>query len=213
MPRRPRCAALLAITVSLVANAASGQPGAGGVPDTADLALAWARGGFASPVICRFGDEVKRGLRRVVIAPGPRSAVRPVDRVTFVDLGASGGTRCHDELGAEEPNIVGSLLISYTPKRPRSETPQRDLEQELKSGPLRFDIVSGKLRVGDATQAVESLPEVDFEGGTLLLGNIARGSDDARRLGDFATERRLHLEIEPQDGAGFAMPLALYERR
>jgi hypothetical protein len=212
MSRPHRFVAVFAIAF-LAASAASGQPGTGSGPDTADLALAWARGGFASPVICRFGDEVKRGLRRVVIAPGPRSAARRVDRVTFVDLGAAGATRCHDELGTEEKNVVATLIISYTPKRPRSDTPQRDLEQELKSGPLRFDIVSGKLRVGDATQAAESLPESEFEGGHFLLGMIKRGSDDARRLGDFASERLLRLEIEPRDGPALRMPLAEYERR
>jgi hypothetical protein len=210
---RIRFAALLAIAASIAALPASAQQGAGGGPDAVDLALAWARGGYASPVICRFGDEVERGIRRVVIASGPRSALQRVDRVSFVDLGASGGTRCHDELGAEEKNVVGSLLIAYTPKRPRSDTPQRDLEQELKSGPLPFAVVGGKLRIGDATQPVESLPEVDFEGGKLWLGVIERGSDDARRLGDFASERRLRVEIESRDGTRFGMPLALYERR
>jgi len=206
-------AVVSAIAVSIAASSGSAQPGGGSAPDTVDLALAWARGGFASPVICRFGDEVKRGIRRVVIAPGPRSVSRRADRVTFVDLGASGGERCHDELGAEERNVVGTLIITYTPKRPRSDTPQRDIEQELKSGPLSFDIVSGKLRVGDATQPVESLPEVDFEGGKVLLGTIARGSDDARRLGDFASERRLRAGVESRDGTRFEMLLVEYERR
>jgi hypothetical protein len=207
---RFRLAALLAIAASIAASSSAQQ---GASPDAVDLALTWARGGFASPVICRFGDKVERGIRRVVIAPGPRSVERRVDRVNFVDLGASGGTRCHDELGVEEKNIVGSLLITYTPKRPRSDTPQRDLEQELRSGPLPFAIVAGKLRIGDATQPVESLPEVDFEGGKLWLGTIERGSDEARRLGDFVSERRLRIEIESRDGVRIAMPLALYERR
>ena len=213
MPRRRlRFAALIAIAIagSIATSPAFAQSGG---PDTVDLALAWARGGYASPVICRFGDKVERGIRRIVISPGPRSVERRVDRVNFVDLGASGGTRCHDELGVEEQNVVGTLLIAYTAKRPRSDTPQRDLEQELKSGPLTFDIVGGKLRLGAATQAAESLPEVDFEGGKLRLGMVERGSDDARRLSDFASERRLRLEAEARDGTRFAMPLVEYERR
>lgn len=209
---RLRLAAWFAIAASIAASPASAQQGGGG-PDTVDLALAWARGGYASPVICRFGDKVERGIRRVVIGPGPRSALQRVDRVSFVDLGASGGTRCHDELGVEEKNVAGSLLIAYTPKRPRSDTPQRDLEQELKSGPLPFAILGGKLRIGDATQPPESLPEVDFEGGKLWLGIIERGSDDARRLGDFTSERRLRIEVESRDGTRFGMPLVEYERR
>ncbi len=211
MTQPHRLAALFAIAASIATSSASAQPGAG--PDTVDLALAWARGGYASPVICRFGDKVERGIRRVVIAPGPRSIERRVDRVTFVDLGASGGTRCHDDLGAEEQNVVGTLLIAYTAKRPRSDTPQRDFEQELKGGPLPFEIVGGKLRIGAATQPNESLPEVDFEGGKVRLGVVERGSDDARRLSDFASERRLRLDVEARDGTHFGMPLVEYERR
>ena len=210
---RPPLLRLVMIAAVIATGSASAQPGGASGPDTADLALAWARGGFASPVICRFGDKVGRGLRRVVITAGPRSAARRVDRVTFVDLGASGGTRCHDELGTEEPNVIGSLIIAYTPKRPRSDTPKRDLEQELKNGPLVFDIVAGKLRMGSATEPVESLPDVDFEGGQLRLGVIARGSDEARRLSDFISDRRLQLEVEARDGQHFQMPLAEYERR
>jgi hypothetical protein len=210
---RSRLALALAIAASIAAGSAAAQPGAGGGPDTVDLALAWARGGFAAPVLCRFGDEVKRGVRLIVIAAGPRSTARRADRVSFIDIGAAGGTHCRDELGTEEPNVVGTLIISYTPKRPRSDTPQRDLEQELKSGPLSFDIVGGKLRVGDATQPVESLPEIDFDGGALRLGTVARGSDDARRLGDFAGERQLRLEVESRDGTTFGMPIVEYERR
>lgn len=208
---RTRLVAWLALAASIAAAPALAQQSAG--PDTVDLALAWARGGYASPVICRFGDKVERGIRRVVIGPGPRSALQRVDRVSFVDLGASGGTRCHDELGVEEKNVAGSLLIAYTPKRPRSDTPQRDLEQELKAGPLPFAIVGGKLRIGDATLPPESLPEVDFEGGKLSLAIIERGSDDARRLGDLPGERRLRIEVEARDGTRFGMPLVEYERR
>jgi hypothetical protein len=170
--------------------------------------------GTAVPgLAARFGDKVERGIRRVVIGAGPRSVEQRVDRVSFVDLGASGGTRCHDELGVEEKNVAGSLLIAYTPKRPRSDTPQRDFEQELKAGPLPFAIVAGKLRIGDATQPPESLPEVDFEGGKLSLAILERGSDDARRLGDLGGERRLRIEVESRDGTRFGMPLVEYERR
>lgn len=209
---RPKLAALCAIAASLAVSSASAQQGSGG-PDIVDLALGWARGAFASPVVCRFDDKVERGIRRIVIAPGPRSVERRVDRINFVDLGASGGTRCLDELGAEEQNVVGTLFVTYTAKRPRSDTPQRDFDQEMKSGPLAFSIVSGKLRVGSATLPSESLPEVDFEGGKLLLGPVEHGSDDARRLSEFEGERRLRLDAESPSGVRFQMPLVEYERR
>ncbi|MCX5739504.1 MAG: hypothetical protein NTZ61_13605 [Proteobacteria bacterium] len=210
---RPVPTALLAIAVLLATSPALAQPGAGAAPDAVEFALAWARGGYASPVICRFKEEVQRGLRRIVIGPGPRSSAQRVDRIQFFDIGATGASRCHDDLGAEEPNVVGTLLVSYTAKRPRSDTPQRDIEQELKTGPLSFEIASGRLRIGAATGLPESLPEVDFAGGKLRIGEVAAGSDDARRLGDFASQRRLRLDAEAPDGTRIGMLLAEFERR
>ncbi len=212
MPR-PATTTLLALAVLLAAAPALAQPGATAGPDAVELALAWARGAYASPVICRFADEAQRGLRRIVIGPGPRSSAQRVDRIQFFDIAAAGASRCHDDLGAEEPNVVGTVFVSYTAKRPRSDTPQRDIEQELKAGPMAFDIVSGRLRIGDATAAPGSLPEVDFAGGKLRIGDVAAGSDDARRLGDFATRRRLRLDAEAPDGTRIGMTLAEIERR
>jgi hypothetical protein len=211
MPR-PSLAVPFAIAVLLATSSATAQPSASAGPDAVEFALAWARGGYASPVVCRFGEEVQRGVRRVVIAAGPRTSAQRVDRITFFDLGASGASRCHDDLGAEEPNVVGTLLVSYTAKRPRSDTPQRDIEQELKSGPLVFDIASGRLRIGSAAAAPESLREIDFARGKLRLGELAPGSDEARRLGDFASQRRLHLDAEAPDGTRIRLPLADFER-
>ena len=206
-------AALLAVADLLATAPALAQPSASAGPDAVEFALAWARGGYASPVICRFKEDVRRGLRRIVIGPGPRSSAQRVDRIQFFDIGASGASRCHDDLGAEEPNLVGTLLVSYTAKRPRSDTPQRDIEQELKAGPLSFDIVSGRLRIGAATAPPESLPDVDFAGGKLRIGEVAEGSDDARRLGDFTSRRRLRLDVEAPDGTRIGIVVAEFERR
>jgi len=211
--KHPVPTALFALAVLLATTPALAQPSASAGPDAVEFALAWARGGYASPVICRFKEEVQRGLRRIVIGPGPRSSAQRVDRVQFFDIGATGASRCNDELGAEEPNVVGTLLVSYTAKRPRSDTPQRDIEQELKTGPLSFDIVSGRLRIGSAVAPPASLPERDFAGGTLRIGEVAAGSDDARRLGDFASRRHLRLDVEAPDGTRIGMLLAEFERR
>ncbi len=210
---RPNPSALLVFALLFSTTPALAQPSASAGPDAVEFALAWARGGFVSPVVCRFGEEVQRGVRRVVIGPGPRSSAQRVDRIQFFDIGAVGASRCHDDLGAEEPNIVGTLLISYTAKRPRSDTPQRDIQQELKAGPLVFDIVSGRLRVGAAGAPPASLPDVEFAGGKLRIGDVAAGSDDARRLGDFATPRRLRLDAEAPDGTRIGVVLAEIERR
>jgi hypothetical protein len=193
--------------------AATGAAQSRGAPDATDLALAWARGGFASPAVCRFGDRARRGLRRVLIAPGPRTSELRVDRVQFFDLAAKGAERCLDELGAEERNVIGTLYVTHVPKRPRSDTPERDLKQDLERGPLVFPVVRGRLRVGPASAAAETLPEVDFAGGTLRLGLIEPGSDDARRIADVPGLRQLRLEAEAKDGTRIAFPLVEVERR
>lgn len=204
-------AALLLAAASLPAGTSTAQ--SRGAPDTTDLALAWARGGFASPAVCRFGDRARRGLRRVLITAGPRTSEQRVDRVQFFDLAAKGAERCLDELGAEERNVIGTLYVTHTPKRPRSDTPERDLKQDLERGPLAFPVVRGRLRVGPASAPVEALPEIDFAGGTVKIGVIEPGSDDARRIADVPGLRQLRLEAEAKDGTRIAFPLVEVERR
>jgi hypothetical protein len=184
-----------------------------GAPDAVDLALSWARGGYASPVVCRFADRAQRGLRRVLIAPGPRTSELRVDRVQFFDLGADGAERCHDELGGEEPNVIGTLYVTYTAKRPRSDTPDRDLQQDLARGPIEFAVDRGRLRIGPAATAPEALRDVDFARGTLRLGRIEPGSDEARRVADLPGARSLWLEALAADGTRVALPLVEVERR
>ena len=193
------------------ATPAGAQPR--GEPDAADFALAWARGGFASPVVCRFAQGAQRGLRRVLIEPGPRTSERRVDRVSFVDLGAKGAERCTDELGADEPNVVGTLYITHVPRRPHSDTAERDFKQDVERGPIVFEVVRGRLRVGPAANAVDSLPDVDFAGARFELATIRPGSDDARRVADVPGTRSLRLEIEAKDGTRIAFPLVEVERR
>jgi hypothetical protein len=207
-PRRLLPPTLLLLAL---AAAAAAQPQSG--PDAVDLALAWARGGFASPVVCRFGEEVHRGLRRVLVEAGPRTSEQRVNRVQFFDLGARGAERCHDELGADEPNVIGTLLVTHSAKRPRSDTPERDLKQDLQRGPIAYEIVRGRLRVGPAGATPDALRDVDFAGGTLALGPIAPGSDDARRIADLPGSRELRLEAEARDGTRVALPLVEVGKR
>lgn len=203
--------ALACTTAGADPDSASAQ-GRGG-PDVTDFALAWARGSFASPVVCRFPDGAKRGLRRVVVEPGPRTSEQRVDRIQFMDLGAKEAERCSDELGGEEPNVIGTIYVTHTLRRPHSDTPERDFKQDLERGPILFDVVRGRLRVGSATRAVDELPDVDFAGGRLRLGTIEPGSDDARRIADLPGARQLRLELEADDGPRVVIPLVELETR
>lgn len=203
----------LSLALGALAFAASSHAQSRGGPDATDLALAWARGGFASPAVCRFGQDAERGLRRVLIAPGPRTSEQRVNRLQLFDLGAKGAESCRDELGAEEVNAIGSIYFTHMPKRPRSDTPDRDLKQDLERGPLAFQVVRGRLRVGPASAATAELREVDFAGASLELGVIEAGSDEARRIADIPGARRLRLEIEAKDGTRIVLPLVEVERR
>ena len=202
----------LGIALLVLAPAlALAQPRGG--PDAVDLALAWSRGSFASPVVCRFGDRAERGLRRVLIAKGPRTSEQRVNRVQFFDLEAPGSAGCVDELGADEPNVIGALYVTHRSRRPHSDTPERDMKQDIERGPIEFEIVSGRLRVGSASKSPDALRDVDFAGGTLSIGLIDPNSDDARRIADLPGTRELRLEAVADDGTRVVVPLVEVERR
>lgn len=214
MPVRPARSRVSRCTALLVGFGLSGAPlPAAAQPSETALVLEWLRGGWRSPLLCTFAGEPRQGVRRVVIAPGPPQSERHVDRITFTSLAARDAERCRNPLGGDAPNLVGSLLVGYTAKRPHSDTPQREFQQLLKEGRFDLEIVSGRLRVGPASQEPQSLPEVDFAGGRAEVGDIPEGSDVARTLVDFGPRRRLWLALETRDGTRIELPLVQFEQR
>jgi len=212
MLRRPsRSRLALALLAALTLSGAPGRAAA--APDVADFVLAWLRGGWRSPLLCTFAGQPRQGVRRVVIAAGPPQSERKVDRITFSALAASDAERCRNALGGDAPNLVGSVLVTYMPKRLRSDTPERDFRQLLAGGRFDLTIVAGKLRVGPASQAPAELPEIDFAGGRAEVGEIPAGSDVARLLADFGPRRRLWLALEAPGGARIELPLVQFESR
>lgn len=209
--RIPPVSFLLLASLVLAPSLAAAQARSG--PDAVDLALAWSRGAFASPVVCRFGERAERGLRRVLVAKGPRTSEQRVNRVQFFDLDAPGSDGCVDELGAEEPNVIGTLHVTHRSRRPHSDTPERDLKQDLERGPLEYEIVGGRLRVGSAAKPPDALRGVDFGGGTLRLGIIEPNSDDSRRIADLPGKRQVRLEVIAEDDTRVVVSLVEVERR
>jgi len=209
-----RVGVLLLATGGLLLGAAiPGRAQPRSAPDETDLALGWARGVFASPVVCRFPDGAKRGLRRVIVAPGPATSEERVDRIQFVDLGADGADGCVDELGGDEPNVVGAIYVTHKQRRPNSDTAERDFKHDVEHGPIAFEVVRGKLRVGRAGGAVDTLKDVEFAGAKMTLETIRAGSDDARQIADLPGIRQLRLAIDAKDGTHLALPLVEVEKR
>jgi len=204
---------LLATGGLLFAAAAPGGAQPRGAPDETDLALGWARGGFASPVVCRFPDGAKRGLRRVIVTAGPPTSEQRVDRIQFVDLAADGADRCVDEVGGDEPNVVGAIYVTHATRRPNSDTAERDFKHDVEHGPISFEVVHGRLRVGRAGTAVGTLKDVDFAGAKMTLETIRPGSDEARRVADLPGTRQLRLGIDAKDGTRLALLLVEVEKR
>lgn len=216
MPALLRARPLL-LAAALLAAALAGtapRPAPAAEPDLVDYVLLWLRGGWRSPLLCTFDGQPLQGVRRVVIAAGPGQSERRVDRITFSALEAREAERCRNPLGGDAPNVVGQVLVSYTSKRPRSDTPKRDFDQLRRAGRFELEIVGGRLRIGPTSAAPEALPEVDFAGGRAEVGEIPKGSDVERTLVDFPPQRRrLWLALEARDGTRLELPLVQFELR
>ena len=196
------------LAAGLLVGAAAAQPR---VIDLNVLALDWARGRYLSPVICETGGELTRGGRRLLITPGPRHASPPLARVLFSDLEVPDATRCFDELGSEQPNVVGQLEFRHL-GRSRPDSAQRDFRAALRRDKgFEFHVARGTLRIQSVgTQVTRT---VDFRGGEVRLHAIAPGSDDARLLGDLVGLRKLLLDLEAPDGTRLRLPLLMTELR
>jgi hypothetical protein len=175
------------------------------------LALDWARGRYLSPVICEADGALTRGGRRLLITPGPRHASPPVGRLLFSDLEVPDASRCFDELGRDQPNVLGHLDFRH-PGRSRPDSAQRDFKAALRRDRgFDFHVADGVLRISSV--GGDDAREVDFRGGEVRLHAIPAGSDDARVLGDLAGLRKLLLVIEAPDGTRLRLPLLMTDLR
>jgi hypothetical protein len=136
-----------------------------------------------------------------------------MNRLAFFDLEAPEGTRCHDETGGDEPNLIGSLALALE-THARPDTARRDFDTALRrEGGFDFSIRAGRLRIGAPGEETSTLPEVDFGGGTASIREVKRGSDAFRRLADFGQLRKLSLVLEARDGTRLSFDLVQYGLR
>jgi hypothetical protein len=197
----------------LLPAAAFGQAPGGADTTLNELALEWTRGEYRAPLICEIGGVPYRALRRVLVTPGPREAQLPMNRLAFFDLEAPQGTRCHDEMGGEQPNAIGSLALTLEAIS-RPDTARRDFDVALRrEGGFEFRIRSGRLRLGAPGEAADALREVDFAGGRADIHMVDRGTDAYRRLADFGERRKLGLVLEAPDGTRLSFDLVQFGLR
>jgi hypothetical protein len=178
-----------------------------------DLAVDWARGRFASPVVCIFDGEPTRGMRRVAISAGPTHARPRVARVQFKDIEADEATRCTSDLGHSVSNVRGTVEIHLAATQPR-DTAMRDFKSELRRNHgFEYVISSGRLRFDPIGEAPGKTQTVDFQGGTAGLFEIRPGSDAGRLLADFSSPRRVLLTLQAKDGKRLEIPLFMTDFR
>ena len=202
-----------ALLILLLPAAALAQAPGGPGPGMNELALGWVRGEYRAPLICEIEGVPYRALRRIMVGPGPRGSRTPTNRLTLFDLEAPKDTRCHDEMGGEQPNAIGSLALVLD-VRARPDTAQRDFDLALRrDGGFEFQIRAGKLRLGAPGEATSALREVDFSGGTAEVRKVERGSDTFRRLAEFGDRRKLSLQLAAPDGTRLRLDLVQFGLR
>jgi len=183
-------------------------------PGLNELVLDWARGRYASPLICEIEGEPVRGLRRVLVTPGPRQVRPPVGSIVFVRMTVDEATRCFTDLGESAPNITGRVQIRLPGTSHHPDTARRDFASRLRrERGFDFDVPAGRLRLQEVGADPGEAREVDFEGGSARLSLVAPGSDAERLLGGLPDVRRLLLELESPDGTTVRLPLALVDER
>jgi len=196
------------------AGAAGAQlPGAPGAPTVSEMALDWARGRYATPLICEFDGKLVRGIRRVLIAPGASHQRARQNRIVFIDLEVDDASRCFAELQDSVPNVIGSVQIELPAVR-RSDTARRDFREALRrKGGFEFRVAGGGLKLQAVTQPPSPGRTVDFRGGRASLRTIEPGSDAARLLAPFDSPRKLILELSARDGTKLSFPLYMTDLR
>lgn len=200
-------ALLMGLAPPIVARAQSGGP------DFNLRALDWARGRYASPLLCEMDGTAVRGVRRLLIAPGPRHVRPPVGRLVFVKLEVDPGARCFAEIGGDVPNIAGTLQIRH-PSTAGSDLAARQFDIALRrERGFEYHIPEGHLVVQPLGANPGPARRVDFRGGRVRLHIAGPGSDAERLLSDLPPGRRAVLELESREGETLRLPVAMTDAR
>lgn len=210
MPRRRLPISVLLAGAILLAAARS-TPAQG--PDLNALVLDWARGRYASPLHCELEGRPVRGLRRLLVTPGPRDVRPPVDVIVFVKLEVDDASRCFTELESEVPNLWGRVQIRV-PGTPHPDTATRDFQVQIRrKGGFDFEIPAGQLLVQPIGDEGGAPRRMDFRGGRARMSEVKPGTDAFRLLDDMPPGRFVLLELETRDGERLELPVVRIDDR
>jgi hypothetical protein len=201
--------AWIALLGALLAPGSHAQSG----PDLNDLVIDWARGTFASPILCEVEGKTVRAIRRVVITPTLAGDRRGVATVQFIDMKPDQATRCFTSTGQSVPNILGKLQLRVE-GTPHPDTARRDFKHTLKKERgFELKVVQGVLRIQEVSQPPTEPRTVNFRSGHARLGMVLPATDADRELADFPSRRKVLLELQAKSGEEIVMPLFLFIER
>jgi hypothetical protein len=208
---RQRLAGALALSVlfPLAGPAIAQGPG----PDLNELVLGWARGRYASPLFCEIGGRPVRGLRRLLVTPGPSHVRPPVDLLVFVSLDVEEASRCFTALESEVPDLRGRVQIRLRGNAAPDIATREFNSLVRRKGGFEFDIPSGSLLVSPVGEAAGAPRRLDLRGGRARMTEVKPGTDAYRMLADLPTDRLLLLELETRDGERLELPLVRTDDR
>ncbi len=193
-------AGLLAI---LLPATATGQS----PPDLNALVIEWARGHYASPVLCEVAGNTIRGIRRILVTPETSARRERVTAVRFIDMQVDDASRCFNTVGQSIPNVVGVVRMRL-PGRPHPETAARDFKLAIRRDRgFEFEIVDGALRLDVVGTTPASTRTVDFRGGRAWLRVVFPATDAARELAEFRSPRKVLLELQAKDTTRLSFPI------
>jgi hypothetical protein len=189
--RASLAAALLGL---LLAAPGGSQP----LLDLNEMALRWTQGQWGAPLVCDLAGDVRRGVRKILVTPGPRDARPPSNKLAFVPMNLPEKVHCATDTGEPQFEVTGALLF-HLDAISRPDIANHEFQETLqREGGFDFTIERGSLKLADRS--------VDFAKGTARFELVRRGSDASRRLADFDGPK-LGLRLEARDGTRLAFDL------
>ncbi len=212
----PLVLARLAVAPTLLAILLGVEPTAWAQDAPLDqMALAWSRGRFASPLVCEGPNGLEKTLRRIVVSPGARHRRPPENRIQLLGIEVEGAERCFATLGGDQPDVEGVLLFQY-PSYGRPDLASHEFQSALRrDGGFEYRIRAGRLRIAapDADDEAAGVRQVDFAGGKLGVHAVRPGSDADRVLADFPGARKLTRRLAALDGTQLELHMIQYDQR